>query len=65
MSNIPANPAKIALTVDEFVRLANISKSHFYRQLKAGRIKSVKVGHKRLIPASEPSAWLARLAEEA
>lgn len=53
---------KIALTVNEFLGIANISRSRFYKEVKAGRIKVVKVGVKTLIPATEPTAWLARLA---
>lgn len=54
-------PSKVALTVNEFLAAANISRTTFYSEVKAGRIKIVKVGVKTLVPATEPIAWLARL----
>lgn len=55
---------KIALTVNEFLDIANIGRTKFYDEVKKGRIRVVKVGAKTLVPATEPAAWLARLAKQ-
>lgn len=60
-----AGNSKIALTVNEFLQIANIGRTKFYAEVKAGRIKVVKVGVKTLVPATEPAAWLERLVSEA
>jgi len=53
-----------SFTVNEFLTIHPIGRTKFYAEVKAGRIKVVKVGKKTLIPATEPAAWLARLAGE-
>jgi excisionase family DNA binding protein len=54
--------AKIALTVTEALYTMNIGRTRFYEEVKAGRIRIVKLGKKTLIPATEPAEWLKRLA---
>lgn len=56
---------KVALTVNEFLSIANIGRTKFYAEVKAGRIKVLKLGTKTLVPATEPAAWLARLPQKA
>jgi len=54
--------APTAITVAEFCRSVSIGRTHFYAELKAGRINVVKSGRKTLVPASECAAYLNRLA---
>lgn len=50
-----------ALTVVEFCRSLKIGKTHFYAEVKAGRIHIRKSGRKTLVPVGEREAYLARL----
>lgn len=50
-----------AFAVREFCRWANISRSSFYKEVKAGKIRPVKLGKKTLIPIKEAERWLASL----
>ncbi|CAK0758775.1 hypothetical protein CCP2SC5_240043 [Azospirillaceae bacterium] len=52
---------KVAITVKEFLVAVSISRTKFYSEVKAGRIKIIKAGSKTLVLATEPAAWLARL----
>ncbi len=54
--------APTAITVAEFCRSVSIGRTHFYSELKAGRINVVKSGRKTLVPVSECAAYLNRLA---
>ena len=56
---------KVAITVKEFLALTSISNTKFYAEVKAGRIKTIKLGRKTLIPATEPKAWMERLSGQA
>lgn len=50
-----------ALTVAEFCQSLKIGRTHFYSEVKAGRIQIKKSGRKTLVPLSERDAYLARL----
>lgn len=50
-----------ALTVAEFCRSLKIGKTHFYAEVKAGRIQVRKSGRRTLVPFSEQDAYLAQL----
>lgn len=50
-----------AFAVRQFCRWANISRSTFYKEVKAGRINPVKLGGKTLILVKEAERWLASL----
>jgi excisionase family DNA binding protein len=50
-----------AITVDGFCDRYNIGRTTFYAEVKAGRIRPVKVGRKTLIPEPEAARWLASL----
>jgi len=55
---------RAALSVNEFCRAAGIGRTTAYSELKSGRLHSVTCGSRRLIPASELTAWLERLSGE-
>ena len=51
-------------TVQEAILRCRISRSKFYEEVAAGRLGSVKVGRRRLIPDSAIDTWIAdRMAE--
>ena len=68
----PANPRagahltpKVAQSVDEFCASVGIGRTLFYRLVKEGQIRPIKVGEKRtLVPIQERDAFLARLSRE-
>jgi excisionase family DNA binding protein len=50
---------KLAFRVDEAVFSGGISRSGIYRAIKDGRLHTVKVGGRRLIPRASLEAFLA------
>ena len=52
-----------ARSVAEFLQWAGIGKTQFYEEVKAGRLRIVKVGTKTLVPDESGRAWLASLPE--
>jgi excisionase family DNA binding protein len=59
-------PGKKALyRVQEAVRLLSMSRSAIYNQIRAGRLRSVKEGSTRLIPAGAIAEYVALLEAEA
>jgi excisionase family DNA binding protein len=65
MSNASLSGTKRALTVAEFCHSYNVSKTLTYQLMNEGRLRSLKVGAKRLIPTDAAEAWLASLADAA
>jgi excisionase family DNA binding protein len=49
---------KVAYTVEEARHMMNIGRTKFYEEVKAGRLRTVKLGKKTLIPAAEPAKWV-------
>lgn len=47
---VPAAPDRL-LSIDEAATMLGIGRSALYGELGAGRVRSVKVGRRRLIPA--------------
>lgn len=58
---MPLSNDVAALTVAEFCRSLKIGKTHFYAEVKAGRIHIRKSGRRTLVPLSEQQAYLVRL----
>jgi len=54
-------PSRVAYTINEAIYIFNIGRTKLYDEINAGRIKTVKIGAKTLIPATEPEKWLERL----
>lgn len=52
---------RTACSPREFCRAVGIGKTHFYKQVKAGKIKTIKDGRKTLVPVSECESYLRRL----
>jgi excisionase family DNA binding protein len=51
--------------IPEAMRLLSISRSVIYEQIRAGRLKSVRLGRTRLVPASAIDDYVALLLREA
>ncbi len=65
---LPAMPAALLYTIPEVMTLLRLGKTQVFDELRRGRIRSVKVGRARRVPAqclSEFVALLMREAEEA
>ena len=54
-----------AKSVREFCAAYGISAPTFYNEISAGRLKSLKVGRRRIITAEQEAEWCARLEREA
>ncbi len=56
-----ASAMPAAFAVRDFCTWANISRSTFYKEVNAGRLKPIKLGKKTLITTGEAERWLASL----
>ncbi|APG62555.1 hypothetical protein LPB140_06895 [Sphingorhabdus lutea] len=52
---------KELLTVSEFLEIYSISRTEFYRQVKAGHIRLTKMGNASRVTKADADAWLAAL----
>lgn len=58
-------PGKALYRIPEAMRLLSLSRSVIYNQIRAGRLRSVKEGNARLIPADAITEYVALLEAEA
>ena len=66
VGNRDAEPSRKALyRVPEVMRLLSLSRSVIYNQIRTGRLRSVKQGNTRLIPAEAIAEYVALLEAEA
>lgn len=49
---------KRVIDIKEFIKMTGISRAHAYNLAKAGKIKTLKLGRRILIPVSEVEALL-------
>lgn len=56
---------KPALSIAEFCEAVSIGRTRAYVEIKAGRLRVLKVGRRSIITVEEMRAWLQRLAMEA
>ncbi len=54
-----------AFSIQEFSKWARISEAWAWQQLRDGKLASVRVGRRRLIPVEDARAWLHRNRHEA
>jgi len=52
---------QMSYTLDEAVKLTGLGKTRLYEELKAGRLKAVKIGRRTLVPHSNLQEWLKSL----
>jgi predicted site-specific integrase-resolvase len=62
-ANSPSRPTKAGWRINEWAADAGVSSSYAYMLLKAGDIKSVKIGAMRII-VTRPEDFLAALADD-
>jgi hypothetical protein len=48
---------KVLLTVSEFLSRYSVGRSRFYKQVRIGRLRRLKIGRKTLIAADEAERW--------
>ena len=53
---------KVGLSITETCEGLGVGRTTVYALIASGELESVKVGRRRLIPASSPAAYLERLA---
>jgi excisionase family DNA binding protein len=51
-------PERLALSVEEAARLVGISRRQIYEEITRGRLRTVKVGKRRLVPHDDLKHWL-------
>ena len=56
---------RLAWRVGEFCDAIGISRSHFYEQVKRGKIKTICIGGRRLVPDTERARILSGGADDA
>jgi excisionase family DNA binding protein len=61
----PAGAEKQLYKVPEAMQILSLSRSVLYEQIRSRRLRSVKQGNSRLIPASAISEYIALLEAEA
>jgi excisionase family DNA binding protein len=62
MTEIEARPdERQVLDISEFCHAYHISRPSFYREVKAGRLRAVRMGKKVLIPLDAAKEWFETL----
>ncbi|WP_005035579.1 helix-turn-helix transcriptional regulator [Holophaga foetida] len=59
--SLQSRPSGRLRTVIEFCEHNQMGRSTFYKHLKAGKIKAIKIGTRTMVPDSELEAWIYRL----
>ena len=52
-------PAKLAYGIAEAVQATNVGRSLIYEEIRAGRLRTFKIGNRTLIATDDLEAWLA------
>ena len=58
------NHAVQLLSIDECCQVVGLSRTRLYEEIGSGRLRSIKVGRRRLIPASAIQLWVAAQLED-
>lgn len=58
-------PPRALYRIPEAMRLLSLSRSVIYEQIRAGRLRTVRQGRTRLVPAAAITAYVDLLQEEA
>ncbi|KAB1911436.1 helix-turn-helix domain-containing protein [Micromonospora sp. AMSO31t] len=58
-------PAKALYRIPEAMRLLSLSRSVIYEQIRAGRLRTVRQGRTRLVPAAAITTYVDLLEQEA
>lgn len=49
---------KLAYSIAELPAIISVGRSHLYEEIRAGRLRTVKVGRRTLVLADDLQAWL-------
>lgn len=58
-------PTRALYRIPEAMRLLSLSRSVIYEQIRAGRLRTVRQGRARLVPATAITAYVTLLEQEA
>jgi excisionase family DNA binding protein len=56
--SIEHSPTKLSYGIAEAVQATNVGRSLLYQEIRAGRLKTFKVGNRTLIATDDLTAWL-------
>ncbi|MBN2447729.1 MAG: helix-turn-helix domain-containing protein [Phycisphaerae bacterium] len=59
----PATPTRLALSIPEAAGTVGVSARTLWSEVRAGRLRSAKVGRRRLVRVQDLDAWLALMSE--
>lgn len=59
------NEPELVWTIEEAIQAARTSRATLYREIAAGRLKTVKLGRRRYVRPEDARAWVASLMNEA
>jgi excisionase family DNA binding protein len=51
----------LTFTIDQLCHAVNLSRATIYAEIKSGRLKTIKLGKRRLIRRQDADAWLEKL----
>jgi excisionase family DNA binding protein len=54
---------RVLLSIDDAAEVLSISRTSMFNYLRAGLIESIKLGHRRFVPADAIAAYITRLAQ--
>jgi excisionase family DNA binding protein len=57
----PDTSGKLAYAIAELPELVSLGRSHIYEEIRAGKLRTVKVGRRTLVLAEDLRAWLLSL----
>jgi excisionase family DNA binding protein len=58
-------PERVVLTVAEVMDTTGLSRQFIYNEVRSGRLRSLKVGRRRLVRVPDLEAWLDSFADTA
>jgi len=57
--------SQILMSIAQVCEETGLGRTRVYEELTSGRLKSIKVGSRRLVPSSMLDEWIAELLDEA
>ena len=56
--SLEPSPTKLAFGIAEAVQATNVGRSLLYEEIRAGKLKTFKIGNRTLIATEDLVAWL-------
>lgn len=63
--NQTTKPDRLCYTIDELAEAASVARTRIYDEISQGRLKTFKIGRRRMIAAEAVRDWLAGMQEAA